>query len=150
LDPDGTIAELTRSDNRYPATGGSTQVDVRSVPPLRLRLVPIHQTANDLTGRISTGNAEQFLAMVRKIFPVSEIDYEVRAPLSVDTPALAPEPGVWSAVVNQLETTRLMEGTGSYYYGVVQTSYAGGGVVGIAAGIPSKSALGWDRFPDAP
>jgi hypothetical protein len=32
----------------------------------------------------------------------------------------------------------------------VNTDYDGGGVVGIAAGIPASAALGWDRFPDAP
>jgi hypothetical protein len=31
----------------------------------------------------------------------------------------------------------------------VNTDYNGGGVVGIAAGIPAGAALGWDRFPDA-
>ncbi len=150
LDPEINIAEATRADNRHPTTPGPSQVDVRSVPPLRLRLVPIHQTVNDLTGQISTANAEQYLELLRKLFPVSEIDYDVRAPFPVDTPALAPEPGVWSAVVSQLDALRVAEGTDRYYYGVARTSYAGGGVVGIATGIPSRTSMGWDRFPDAP
>jgi hypothetical protein len=150
LDPDGLIEDANPTDNRYPSTAGPAPVDVRSVPPLQLRLVPIHQSVNDLTGEISTGNAEQYLAVLRKIFPISEIEYDVRAPFSVDTPALAPEPGVWAAVVSQLNALRVAEGTGAYYYGVARTTYTGGGVVGIATDVPSRASMGWDRFPDAP
>ncbi len=150
LDPGNQYPEANEADNHYPSGGGAFAVDVRTVPPLRIRMVPIHQASTGLTGQISEANVEQYLSMARKIFPLSEIDVDVRAPFTVTGPALDREGNEWISIVSQLDAARIAEGSGKYYYGVVRTGYGGGGVVGIAAGIPSRTALGWDQFPDAP
>jgi hypothetical protein len=113
-------------------------------------MVPIHQTANGRIGNVNEGNKEQFLSISRKILPIAELDSDIRATYSVNGPAFDPGGNVWSAIVSELDAVRVAEGSGRYYYGVVSTEYPGGGVVGIAAGIPSRTSLGWDRFPDAP
>jgi len=152
LDPEGEYDESTISDNRFPATPGTFDVDVRVTSPLRLRLVPIHQATNGLRGRVHLGNVQQFIAMARKILPFAEIDVELADPFTVDTPPFTAEPDIWATVVNQLDAARIAapDGAGKYYYGVVQLPESHSGVVGIANEIGSRTALGWDRFPDAP
>lgn len=150
LDPDGVYGESTLTDNRFPATQGSFDVDVRVTSPLRLRLVPIHQAANGLQGRVHLGNVQQFIGMARKIMPFAEIDVDLGEPFTVDTPPFTAEPDVWATVVNQLDVARLAANPDAYYYGVVQLPDGHSGVVGIANGIDGRTALGWDRFPDAP
>ena len=124
-------------------------MNVTALPPLRIRFVPIRQSENGLTGRVSEANKDEFLVLTRKLHPIPGYDADVRAPLSVPFLELDPQGNSWIATVSQLDAIRVAEGSNRYYYGVVQTPYPGGGVVGIAAGIPSRTSLGWDRPGDA-
>jgi hypothetical protein len=124
-------------------------MNVTALPPVRIRFVPIRQSENGLTGRVSEANKDEFLVLTRKLHPVSGFETDVRAPLSVPFLELDPQGNSWIATVSQLDAIRVAEGSNRYYYGVVQTPYPGGGVVGIAAGIPSRTSLGWDRPGDA-
>lgn len=131
------------------AAATTQAMNVTALAPLRIRFVPITQTENGLTGRVSEANKNDFLTLTRKLMPVAAIDADVRAPLSVRFLELDPQGNSWQSTVSELDAIRVAEGTGRYYYGVVQTPYPGGGVVGIAAGIPSRTSLGWDRAGDA-
>ncbi|HEX8275066.1 MAG TPA: hypothetical protein VF615_20700 [Longimicrobiaceae bacterium] len=131
------------------AAATTQAMNVTVLAPLRIRFVPITQQENGLTGRVSEANKNDFLTLVRKLHPVATIDADVRAPLSIRFLELDPQGNTWQTTVSELDAIRVAEGTGRYYYGVVQTPYPGGGVVGIAAGIPSRTSLGWDRAGDA-
>lgn len=124
-------------------------MNVVALAPLRIRFVPIRQTDNGLTGRVSEANKDQFLVMTRKILPIPGYDADVRAPYSVRFLEIDPQGNSWRVLVSELDAVRVAEGSNRYYYGVVQTPYTGGGVVGIAAGLGSRTSLGYDRFPDA-
>ncbi|HLL46047.1 MAG TPA: hypothetical protein VK399_05045 [Longimicrobiaceae bacterium] len=124
-------------------------MNVSILPPLRIRFVPIRQSENGLTGRVSEANKDDFLVLTRKLHPIPGYDADIRAPLSVPFLELDPQGNSWQSTVAQLDAIRVAEGSNRYYYGVVQTPYPGGGVVGIAAGIPSRTSLGWDRPGDA-
>jgi hypothetical protein len=131
------------------AAATTQAMSVTALAPLRIRFVPIHQSENGLTGRVNEANKDDFLTLTRKLMPVSGIEADIRAPLSVRFLELDPQGNSWQTTVSELNAVRVAEGTGRYYYGVVQTPYPGGGVVGIAAGIPSRTSLGWDRPGDA-
>lgn len=149
LDPGNAIVEADESDNDFARGGTDRPLRVERVAPLKLRFVPIRHASDGRTGRIDASNLEQYLTMARKIFPLQEIDAELREVYTTGGAPLDRLGGAWEALVSELDAVRVAEGGDRYYYGVVQTPYAGGGVVGIAADIPSRTALGWDRFPDA-
>ncbi|HEX6924526.1 MAG TPA: hypothetical protein VF167_03825 [Longimicrobiaceae bacterium] len=151
VDPDDEIAEVSDSDNCYPAGCTPLDITVHEMPPLRLTIVPVHQTSTGLRGRVTSTNLERFLTLLRKLYPISELEVTLRAPYTTNTPPLNTEGTIWERIVAELEAVRQVEaGDPVYYYGVVNPPYNGGGVVGIANDIPSRTALGWDRFPDAP
>jgi hypothetical protein len=149
VDPTNQVEEANEDDNSFPVSGTPAPLAVTALPPFRMRFVPLYQEDNGLTGRISEANKEDFLVMTRKIHPVSEIDSDIRAPYTVRGLGFDPAGNTWDAAVSELDAVRAAEGSDRFYYGVVQTPYNGGGVVGIAAGIPAATALGWDRFPYA-
>lgn len=149
VDPSGAVAESNEGDNTFPANGTPVALNVAAIPPLKVRFVPIHQRANGLVGRITEANKHDFMTMTRKLHPIPGYDADVRAPFTVEGLSLDPVGNSWLGLVTELNAVRVAEGSDRYYYGVVQTEYAGGGVVGIAANIPSRTSLGWDRPSDA-
>lgn len=149
VDPSGAVAESNEGDNTFPAGGAPQALNVGVIAPLRIRFVPIHQRANGLVGRVSEANKHDFMTLTRKLLPIPGYDADVRAPFTVEGLSLDPGGNSWQGLVTELDAVRVAEGSGRYYYGVVQTEYPGGGVVGIAAGIPSRTSLGWDRPADA-
>src|SRR5688572_5172927 len=148
VDPQNAVDEANDANNTFPAGGTPQAVNVSVMPPLRLRFVPIHDTSNQLTGAINSSNLESYLEITRKIMPVVDIDADIRAPYSVRGEGFDPQGITWQNTVSELNAVRVAEGTNRYYYGVVNTPYAGGGVVGIASAIGGKTSLGWDRSPD--
>lgn len=149
VDPAHEVAESDEGDNVFPAPGSSFAPRVEAIPPLRIRFVPIHQRSNGLVGRVSEANKHEFMSLSRKLLPIPSYDADVRAPFTVEGLSLDPQGNSWQGLVTELNAVRVAEGSDRYYYGVVQTEYPGGGVVGIAGGIPSRTALGWDRPGDA-
>jgi hypothetical protein len=149
VDPQNTVDEANDNNNTFPASGTPQPVTVSVLPPLRLRFVPVHQTGNGRTGNITAANRDLFLEILRKIMPVSDIDADIRAPFSVSDLAAEPQQGnTWVVAVSELDAARVAEGSGRYYYGVVKIDAARGGILGIAAGIPSRTSLGADHAPD--
>lgn len=150
VDPANAVAESNEGDNQFPVSGTPRTLQVGALQPFKIRFVPIVQASNGSTGNVNASNIESYLTMTRKIHPVSAIDADLRAPYTVNGLGFDPQGNTWQAAVSELDAVQKSEGSGRFYYGVVHTDYNGGGVVGIAAGIPASAALGWDRFPDAP
>ena len=150
VDPSGAIQESNKQNNSFPTNGSPLALPISALQTFRLRFVPMVQAENGRTGGITASNIETYLTFTRKIHPVSSIDADMRAPYTVKGLGFDPQGNTWQAAVAELDAVRVAEGSNRFYYGVVNTDYNGGGVVGIAAGIPAGAALGWDRFPDAP
>lgn len=149
VDPDGVVAEWSEADNRYPSSGAPREIDVRDVPPLALRLVPVTQTATGLTGDVSAASAASFTAFLRRVLPLGAVQVEVRSPYTTSGPALQSNDAneAWQRLLSEIEALRAAEGSSSHYYGVVKTPYPVG-VAGIAS-LPGRSAVGWDQAPSA-
>ncbi len=149
VDPTNAMSESNEENNSFPANGSPLTLSITALQPFRIRFVPMVQAENGRTGRITSATVEDYLSFTRKIHPVVDIDADMRAPYTVRGLGFDPQGNTWQAAVAELDAVRVTEGSNRFYYGVVNTDYNGGGVVGIAAGIPAGAALGWDRFPDA-
>lgn len=148
IDPDNQVAEHDETDNSITKT-----IDVRTLPATGIRLVPITFSVSSTTGNVSPANAEQFLALARKLHPVSGYVADVRDPYTTSLPALQAENqnGSWGNLLSELRAVRATDTTLNaaysrhYYYGVVKAPYTSG-VAGIGY-IGQPAALGWDHLP---
>ncbi len=149
LDPDGEIEEEDRADNVFPPTGTPRPIDVRPAPPLRIRFVPIHTVATGRTGNVNAANVQQFLTETRRLYPILEVEADVREPFTTHADSLKSDNSndAWGRVVTELRALRAAESQTHHYFGVVSTTYASG-VAGIGF-VGSPVALGWDRLPSA-
>lgn len=155
VDPEELLDVDRRDTNRYPRSGGFQSLDVIADSPFRVRFIPVHQSATDLTGRVHDGNAASFLDATWRLLPLGALDWAVRSAYTTDAPPLAPsnENGAWTTVLSEIQALRVAEGaTDEYYYGVAQLPFSGGGIAGIgyilpAPSHPARSALGYDREP---
>lgn len=145
VDPAGAIVETNEADNAWPASGTPSPLDVRTVSTLGIRLVPIHQSANGLTGNVSESNKATYLEPLERMFPVAGLDADVHAGYTTDQPALASGGGNWSAVLSELLALRTTEGSSRYYYGVAKVGYTSG-VAGLGY-IGAPASMGWDHLP---
>jgi hypothetical protein len=142
VDPDGTIPESDRSDNVFPAPGSPLALDVRTVPPFRVRFVPVHQSATGLTGSVNAGS---LLADALQLFPLRDADADVRLPYTtaLDTLRSDDSNNAWTALLSELNALRVAEGSDRHYYGVVRTLYTSG-IAGYGY-VGGRTAVGWDR-----
>jgi hypothetical protein len=165
LDPLRTHADSTRADNVLPGAVPAALPTV-TVPPLRLRLVPITLGRHGgLTGNVSAGNAELYLRLTRQIFPVGALSVTVGEPLSSSAnfgtlPGPGGSLGFWDQVVHELDDARIASGvTDEYWYGVVPMpggydSVQWGGVgytprepQGVGPGTRTSAGLGASEVP---
>ena len=144
LDPGNTIAEVSKSDNRFPATGAMS-VDVRVIPTVGVRFVPV--TVAGTTGNVSLARVDSLLEVARKIHPISSYDVDVRAPYTSSQPAFTNTGGSWNAVLEEIRALRLADtpATNRYYHGIVHVTY-NSGVAGIGF-VGGQAALSWDYYP---
>ncbi|MFP5355873.1 MAG: hypothetical protein ACLGIK_12110, partial [Gemmatimonadota bacterium] len=149
VDPANQVAESSEGDNAWPNATSPLPVQVRTVPPLAVRFVPISQTATGLTGRISATNLDQFLLGARKLLPPSTISGTIAPPFTTNAPALVSSDsnGSWLQILSELNALRTAEGGAGVYFGILQTPYTSG-IAGMAY-ISGRAALGWDYFPSA-
>ena len=146
VDPWNAITETSESDNRYPAVSPARSVDVRVLPALAIRLVPIRSAASGLQGDVTEANRDGFLAEARAMLPISAPEAEVRAVYTTSAPPLESgnENGAWGTVLSELMALRRIEGGSRYYFGVVKTGYSSG-VSGMGyIGGSTRTAIGWD------
>ncbi len=156
MDVTGIVAEANEADNRFPAAGGKA-IDVRAVPTIGVRFVPIIQSGT--TGDPSL-NGLITMDFPRKVHPVATYDVDVRAvPLSSNgqlQSCNSTATGLtangqcpsWSGMLAEVDAMRRQDsasgvpGGNRYYYGVAHVNY-GSGVAGIAY-VPGKAGMGWD------
>jgi hypothetical protein len=140
VDPDRAVAEIDPAAHNV-----QSALEVRRVPILRITLVPVVQSG--LTGEVETGGRTRnaWLARFRAMYPVSQIDVHVGAPLHT-TANLNDHPHQdhdWVQLLGELRTLRLANGdVGRYYYGVVKRSN-GNGTQGDTP-VAAQEAAGWD------
>ncbi len=141
-DPARVVPLKEGSQLRYPATG-ALALDVRTVPKLWLRLVPIRQTGPGTTGNVSAANKETWVRDLLAMFPVAEYDVDIRTPYS--TSLTANTSTNWQRMVNEMFALREADANDRYYYGIL-THPGGVGIAGIGF-IGYPAALGYDALP---
>ena len=149
VDPSNLVAESVEDDNTWPSSGTPLTLDVRNVPALAVRLVPIAQTSTGLTGNVTESNSAQYYDAVRRLMPVNQLTMDVRQPYTTNLPPLQAGDGngSWVALLNELNALRAAEGSSAHYYGVAKVPYESG-IIGISF-LPSVVAAGWDVLPNA-
>lgn len=149
VDPDDAIPETDDSDNGYPASGIPQILDVRALPTLSVRFVPVLQQVNGLQGNVTSGNAPAFLEETTRMLPVAAWQADVRDVYTTSAPALESNNAnnAWNTILSEVLALKTADGSTRYYYGVVRVSYSSG-VAGIGyVGGTARTALGWDRLP---
>lgn len=143
LDPDEMVSERDETDNRLPATGRRA-LAVRVQPSLQLMLVPVLQNATGLAGRVSGANREDYLDLIRRIYPIPGYDAAVHATFSTEGPLQSDDAnGAWGVLQSEIDALRIAENNGRFYYGVVQIAYTGGQTARSITGVPA--AVGFDH-----
>lgn len=146
-DPDGVVPTLPGSDRRVPAEGW-LPLDVREVPPLDLKIVPVLRGADDLAvlrwvdGITPDGRSTTF---IRSILPVGELELTIRDPYRTSAD-LTTERG-WLELLREIDVLRLIEGGRGYYYGaVVQPAGSPWGGLGFIGRPTSVGHINLDTF----
>jgi hypothetical protein len=104
VDPAGSVAEGDETDNRFPASGTPAPVSVRAAAPLALTLVPVLQSANGLQGRVSNANKDEYLDLIRRIYPIPGYDATVHAVYTTVGPLQANDAnGAWGTLLSELD-----------------------------------------------
>ena len=150
VDPANAVAESAENDNSWPSSGAPLALDVRTVTPLAVRLVPVTQSTTGLTGNVNASNSAQYFDAARKLLPVSQFTLDVRQPYTTNAPPLEPGDGngAWVQVLGEMRALQAAEGGAAHYYGVVKVPYTSGGIIGVSY-LPSMAAVGWDVLPNA-
>jgi hypothetical protein len=148
VDPTNQVAEANEADNAFPLDGSPAALDIRAVASMNVRLVPVIQAARGDTGRISDANKSNFIAPAMKMFPVADLDADVREPYTYAGAELQSGGTNWSGLLSELNAVRVAEASGRMYYGVVRVGYTSG-VAGLGyIGVPT--AIGWDYPSSGP
>ncbi len=145
VDPDNVVAEDLETDNLFPVSGSPRALDVRFVPALAVRFVPVQQ-GNGLLGNVSDANAAAFLTRTRDIHPLNAVSSTTRAPYTT-TLNVSSDGTNWSPLLGELRALRTADGASQNYYGVAKVSYSSG-VAGIGY-IGAPVSMGWDYLPSA-
>ena len=137
IDPDRTLDSNLAIAGRIPETG-RIALDVRELPTFDLTLIPyLWVDGPDLT----------VLSAIDGITPESDLMRPTRDLLPVNDFQLTVHPPVWTSVDPvsdnvgvlgpELEVIYALEGETGYYMGIFRLAGPMGGLLGIAAGIPS-------------
>jgi hypothetical protein len=150
VDPADAVPETNEGDNRWPTGGGAQSVTVQTVPPLDLRLVPVRQGANNLTGRVNEANREALAEMTRRVFPLSSVGVEVRGVYTTAAPVLDPndDSNAWGQILNETSALQVADRSDKHYVSIVQVTY-GSGIAGLGW-IGAPAAVSWDKPQSAP
>ncbi len=145
IDPKETVADSTRSDNILPLAAPAP-LHVVSVPPLRLRLVPVILARHDsIRGDVTATNAETYVRVARQILPASGLSVTVGAPI-VSLADFGPQPvggarGFWEIVISEVDHARIASrATDEYWFGVVP----------VPAGYTGSTFGGYGYIPSSP
>jgi len=138
---DGMVRLSGGSVTRFPESG-SLELDVREVPPFRIRFVPVNQP-DAPTANVTPGNVEQFMAATRAVFPLNEVEVDVRETYN-SSGSTSTQAG-WSQILQEIRVLRSLDGETAYYHGIVRriAHWAGLGYIRFPA------ALSYDNLPAA-
>jgi hypothetical protein len=141
VETSGVVPLLEEGGTRYPEEGVAP-LDIREVAPFRIRFVPVHQPGLLQVG-ISPGNLAQYMGPTQAVFPLSEVEVQLREPFMASTTTATTEG--WSQILHELRVLRAMEGDPIYYHGIVRriAHWAGLGYVGWPI------SLTYDALPQA-
>ena len=138
IDPDNAFKEADESNNHH-----TIGVAFRAMPPLQVKYVPINYTHRPTGAYFPSRWDLQELDFLKRVFPVSQVDISVRAPLNFSGDLSSP--GDWSALLSQIADLKIGDGAApeQVYYGFiplgpadgVSVSYGGLGFVGYRAAI---------------
>jgi hypothetical protein len=147
VDPGNLIAEYTKSDNSFPLSGTPWVLDVRTLAPAEIVLVPV-RTRDGRTGQVNAGSQERYFSFAQKIHPIAQHTMTVHAVYTdADWNFLVADDdnAEWELIIEQIEALRLVEHARptQHYYGVVDPNYSSG-VEGIGY-LYGRSAVGWDE-----
>jgi hypothetical protein len=147
------IPETNAGDNIYPSAA-PLPLNVLSVPPLDVTLVPVVQAGNHLVGRVTAANKDSFLIHTQKMHPIDTFTTLLHAPYTTKTLSTLDANntnGAWGTILGEIDALRVAEHSPRYYYGVARVTY-NSGVAGVAyvsvagsnPGSGQRAALGWD------
>ncbi|MFT3915456.1 MAG: zinc-dependent metalloprotease family protein [Anaeromyxobacteraceae bacterium] len=142
VDSDRKILETDESNNAWPPSGAPRPLDVATVPPVRMRIVPV-KTPDGLTGNATATNLAYYTTLLQRAWPVATVDASLGSTFSASVSAAADGTG-WSTILSEVSAKRAADGWSGYLYGAIATSY-GGGVAGIGY-VPGRAAIGWDKM----
>ncbi len=145
VDPTGAVAESNEADNTLPSNGTPLALDIRTVSQLDVTLVPVTQSATGQTGNVDASNKASYVAPMLKMFPLTTVDADVRAPYTYTGPALQSGGTNWSQLLGEINALRALDNNGRHYYGVVKVGYSSG-VAGLGY-ISVPASIGWDHLP---
>jgi uncharacterized protein YjdB len=140
VDPDNTVTEANETDNSFPLSGMAQALSVTAVPAMNVRFVPVQQNRGGATGVANNS----LLTFFRSMWPLSTINVTVRAPLVIDYAIGSENFDDWIRLVRDVEVARTADRSTAYYYGLVRTTGTRG-VLGLANGIPARTAIGIDE-----
>jgi hypothetical protein len=151
-DPRGEVPDTDVSDNRWPRGAGAAPLDVRSLAPFRIVVIPVNATFHSREAIINPANVEEFLADTRKWIPAGEIEYSFRPAFT--SSANLTVTGDWSRLLSEIQSMRTAEGArDEYYHGIVPAvqNVAIGGLAYRPTSPQSqfRSGLSYDRLPAA-
>lgn len=135
VDPANVVAETNEDDNAWPLTGASKPIRVVSVSVVNIQLVPIRHRSNNLVSSPTT----DLTSLLQRMYPLSAVNVAVHAEYVTDLPPLT-NAGSWLSMLSQIDALRTLEGSKSYYFGVLNQQTAPG-IVGIA-GIGAFAGVG--------
>jgi hypothetical protein len=155
VDPDGVLGLPPGSPLQWPAGGGWESAQVLELPTFRSTFIPVYAEYYDLTGRITPGNVDDYLAETLDAFPIGDHDFEVRTTPFVYDGSFDDVSAGWTGLLQEIRDLRLAEsGLDRYYHGIVQRP-SGPGVAGIAyvatqpLGTQNLAAVSFDALPTA-
>ena len=139
VDPDGMLDPALGIARRIPGTG-RLAVDVRTVPPLELTVVPfLWATAPDssilgvVVGLAADPEDHELLARARALLPVGTLDVTAHEPVLSSSNSTR-------RLLDETEAIRVMEGAGGHYMGMMAGPVAGPAGVAFVPGRASFSA----------
>ncbi len=143
VDPSNAVAESNETDNQFPLSGTPLALNVVTVPPMNIRFVPIRQNRDGPLGMAQPS----ILSVLQSAWPLSTITMQVRQALVIDYTIGSQAFDDWIRLVRDVEIVRQTEGSTFYYYGLIRTRGTSG-VLGLANGIPARTAIGVDEGSD--
>lgn len=144
VDPASQVPETDEDDNWFPSNEGAVAPTVTTVPPFRVTFVPIR--ANGEMGNVEDGNADLLLWETRDMYPLQEVDVEIREPLDLSEYDLRKLED-WGRFMAYVDAAQAADGSDRYYFGVLPTvegsALGGMGLLGrpVAIGIDESGAI---------